>query len=606
MATIRAATEERVFAADKWFGLNQAGDGDTNLRMGEAADMSNFRVTLDGKLKKRPGMKSLKNFTGEKCDNIWHGFINGNEITVVSSDTHLYVLESGLSSIASTMNIGGRVTQFLGYANKLYMFCADNKYRVYDGTNLSEVEGYAPVILTNTAPAGSGTELQQINKLTKKRRVWFSPNGTATIFKLPETNVTLDSVKNRVTGTDMTYDSFNGTTGTLTFDTAPADGKNTVEVTYSAAEDDRSAVEHMRYAEIYNGTTDARVFIYGDGTNRALYSGLDYDGNQRADYFPDMNVIEFGDENTPITHMIRHYSRLIAFKTGSAYSVYYNLLTTEDGTMIPGFYTSTVNRTIGNEAPGQVQLIENNPVTLFQESFYRWSNHSSRSANLTADERNAVRISDKVWRTLKGLDLTSAYCFDNNDTKEWYCIIGDLAIVYAYGLGDVWYLYDNFPIKCLVTVGGELYGLRKKVDDLGEGTDFVHISDLYRNDLGEPIRAHWESGNMAFKADYRRKYSAMMWVGVVPLASSELTVTVRTDRKTNFANKVVMHGRATFAHADFAHWSFKTQRAPHVYRIKLKAKKFTYYKLIFDNNSDVTTAEINSTDVRVRYTGYVR
>ena len=41
-------------------------------------------------------------------------------------------------------------------------------------------------------------------------------------------------------------------------------------------------------------------------------------------------------------------------------------------------------------------------------------------------------------------------------------------------------------------------------------------------------------------------------------------------------------------------------------RLKLKAKKFTYYKLIFTNDSANTTATVTSADVRVRYTGYVR
>lgn len=602
MAKIRAATEERVFAADKWYGLNQAGDGDTNLRMGEAAEMLNFRVTSDGKLKKRPGMNALIPFNGEVYTNSWHGYINGNETTVISSDSKLKILNSDLTAVQNTLNIGGRVTQFFGFANKLYMLCTDNKYRVFDGTTLSEVTGYVPVVLTNTAPGGGGTELQQINKLSKKRRVWFSPNGTATTFQLPETGITLDSVKERISGTDIAYSNFDGTTGVITFSSAPSAGTNTMEVTYTAATDDTASVAKMRYAEIYNGSTDNRVFLYGDGTNKALYSGLDYDGNQRADYFPDMNVLDIGDENTPITQMIRHYSRLIVFKTGSAYSVQYGLITRADNTTIPAFYWNPVNRAIGNEAPGTVRLVDNNPLTLFQGSIYRWSNNSTYSSNLTVDERQAKRISDKVWRTLQGLNLKNAYCFDDEDRKEWYCIVGSQAVVYCYGLGDVWYLYDNFPLTSMLTVGGELYGIRVE----NGNSRLVHISDNYRNDCGEAFNARWESGNMAFNADYRRKYSAMLWIGLVPIANTELTVTVQTDRKTDFAKKLIGRGMATFSHADFANWSFRTQRTPRVHRIKLKAKKFTYYKLILTNDSDTATVEINSTDIRVRYTGYVR
>jgi len=41
-------------------------------------------------------------------------------------------------------------------------------------------------------------------------------------------------------------------------------------------------------------------------------------------------------------------------------------------------------------------------------------------------------------------------------------------------------------------------------------------------------------------------------------------------------------------------------------RIKLKAKKFTYYKLILSNRSADTTATVVSADIRVREAGYVR
>jgi hypothetical protein len=602
MATIRAATEERVFTATTWLGLNQAGDGDTNLKMGEASHMVNFRVTPDGALKKRPGMKTILAISNREFKNIWHGFVNDEEITVVSSDYGLHVFENGMDGAATTYAFGANVTAFIGFKNKLYMLCDDDVYRVFDGQTVSEVVGYVPVIVEACKPAGGGTELQGINKLSKKRRVWFSPDGTSTEYVLPEDDLSsIDSAVNRVTGASLTYTA-NVSAGKLVFSTAPPEGENTLEVTYTAKTDDKSAVCKMRYAELYNGTTDNRVFIYGDGTNRALYSGLDYPGgNPRADYFPDLNIIDIG-ENKPITQMIRHYSRLLTFTTGSAYSVQYGMISTADNRTIPAFYWTPVNRSIGNIAPNMVQLVDNDPLTLFQHSIYRWANNGSYSSNLTIDERQARRISDKVWRSLDGFDLENAYCFDNNESKEWYCINPDgRALVYAYGLGDVWYYYEDFPIVRMATIDGELYGIRKT-----DKSEIVHISDIYRNDCGEAINARWESGNMHFNADYRRKYSAMLWLGLVPLYNTELMVTVQTDRKTDFAKKVITQNMATFNHANFARWSFKVQRTPRVQRLKLKAKKFTYYKLILVNDSDASTAEVSSADIRVRYTGYVR
>lgn len=310
-----------------------------------------------------------------------------------------------------------------------------------------------------------------------------------------------------------------------------------------------------------------------------------------------MNVLEIGDANTPITQLIRHYSRLIAYKTDSAYSVQHGQITLSDGREIAAFYWSPINRAIGNCAPGQVRLVDNNPLTLFNNSVYRWVNSGGYSSNLTVDERQAKRVSDRVWKTLCGMDLERAYCFDDNARKEWYCVCGENAAVYNYGL-NVWYVYESFPVRYMVEFDGRLFGAR--------GSKLVEIADEFRNDCGEPISARWASGNMAFGADYRRKYSAMLWVGISPVTGGELGVTIETDRKADFSKKIVSKNMATFTKANFGNWSFATSRRPEMERMKLKAKKFTYYKLIFTNDSANTTATVTSADVRVRYTGYVR
>ena len=597
MAKIAAATEEKIFSIQKWLGLNQAGDGDTNLKMGEASEMVNFRVTNDGALKKRPGMKTLHDFGGE-INGAWHGYVGGTEYTVVSAGGKLYTVDVAERTVSEIGTVADAHTEFFGFSEKLYILDG-TQYQVWAGgeSSAAPVAGYVPVVLVSTAPAGGGTELQAVNKLTPKRRVWFSPDGTATDFVLPEKAIAaVTSVKNRATGDTITEFTADTASGKVTFSSAPAAGTNTIEITYASA-GDGAEVKKMRFAEIYNGATDNRVFLYGDGSNRALYSGLDYDGNPTAEYFPDLNVLDIGDANTPVTQLIRHYSRLIAFKTDSAYSVQYGQIALSDGRETAAFYWSPINRAIGNCAPGQVRLVDNNPLTMFNNSVYRWVNSGGYSSNLTVDERQAKRVSDRVWKTLRGMDMEHAYCFDDNERKEWYCVCGETAAVYNYGL-NVWYVYESFPVRYMVEFDGRLFGAR--------GSKLVEIADEFRNDCGSAISARWASGNMAFGADYRRKYSAMLWVGISPVTGGELGVTIETDRKADFSKKIVSKNMATFTKANFGNWSFATSRRPEMERLKLKAKKFTYYKLIFTNDSANTTAAVTSADVRVRYTGYVR
>ena len=59
MARITGSANERVFQIKAWGGLNENPDGDTKLKMGEAAVMRNFRITRDGNLQRRPGSKEI-------------------------------------------------------------------------------------------------------------------------------------------------------------------------------------------------------------------------------------------------------------------------------------------------------------------------------------------------------------------------------------------------------------------------------------------------------------------------------------------------------------------------------------------------------------------
>ena len=38
---------EKIVGIQKWLGVNQAGTDDTSLKLGEASDMRNWRVTQD-------------------------------------------------------------------------------------------------------------------------------------------------------------------------------------------------------------------------------------------------------------------------------------------------------------------------------------------------------------------------------------------------------------------------------------------------------------------------------------------------------------------------------------------------------------------------------
>lgn len=515
-----------------------------------------------------------------------------------------------------------RVSIF-GFADKVYIMTGLAFY-VWEDYNqdiseLTYLTTYQPLVMVSVTPSdssdGSGVALQPVNLLSSYYRVWLSPDGKGKKFTIPANETAPKSyykIKNLVYGTFYDESEFSlldgGGTTTIQFNDIPnLAGENIIEVTYpgkgyeytgSPFDAASGSIPNMKYVETYNGATDARIFLYGDGTNRTFYSDFDTNGLPRADYIPELNVINIGVMNTPLTGLVRHYSRLIAFKEDEAYSIQYGTITLPDNTSTAAFYCTPINRSLGNEAMGQVRLVLNSPYTLCGKDLYEWRNNSSYSSNLTIDERQAKRISDRVYATLANFDFPQCYCYDDNDHQEYYICYDKKALVYNYA-ADAWYYYTNFDVTCMVNLNGELYA----GDSLGR---LNLVSRNNRTDNGDEITGYWESGAEPFDREFMRKYSAMLWVVLKPELRSQVMVTVETDRKSDHSKKVAASSVFSFGSADFRRWSFNTNRKPHAIRLKIKAKKFTYYKLILEYSGTNTTATVVAADMRIRYTGYAK
>lgn len=691
MAQIRGTTQEKIFQLKAWGGLNENPDGDTKLKIGEASVMTNWKVTRDGNMKRRPGSEfvsdiysarsivyaessiptgtaeSLTVYTIARTDSLtgeantgriilagtsstitladisglsgdvyywyknraykldrtstdawkgfratvknsggtssavkgmWSGYINQREVFLIAGDNYVYeLLFDGSGNVTRqvinpTLPINTDIgVHMFGFNNKVY-FLDGHEYYQWDGTTFAKVDGYTPLVAITIPPEGGGETLEAVNLLHGRRRVWLSPNGENATFQLPETNWVDGSLyaTDLATLNPITISASVPSTGTITFDSIPPQSVNSIEVGWtmpnSVVAGYRAQVTAMRYSELYSGTQDTRVFLYGDGSNMAIYSGIDYDGDPRADYFPDMNSIKVGDENTPITAMIRHYSTLVCYKVGSAWSINYGIMSLSDSMLTPAFYATPVNRLLGNDAFGQVRLVNNSPVTLAGGEVYQWTNSSYYSSNLTQDERQARRISDRIQKSIKEFKLPQCYCWDDNYGQEYYiCYDGD-ALVWNYA-ADAWYKYENFDSVCMVNFQGALfYGT-------SDGRVLYLTYDVPEDDF-EPIEAYWESGAMDFGQGYMRKYSAMLWVGIKPDEDTAVTVTVKSDRKEEYNEKIIAASKARVA------------GEPFLTKSKIKVKKFAYYTLIFKSDGDGEAPTVLGADIRVRFTGYMK
>ena len=461
------------------------------------------------------------------------------------------------------------------------------------------VTGYRPLIATATPNAGGGTLVERINRMCALKRQEFSPNGTDAFFHLADADIaSVDFVKlngeTKIETTDYTYDLV---TGVVTFVNAPTSGINTVEIGWTGKSNDKATVTGMRYSEFYNGTTDNRVFLYGNGTNKAIYSGLDENGQATAEYFPDLNEVLVGDENTPITGMVRHYDSLLAFKLDSAYRINYNTLTLADDTMTAGFYVKPVNRGIGNNAYGQAMLVENNARTLDGRSLYEWAS----GGTLTNDQRNAQRISQRIEKTLHEMVLQDAITYFDKINHEYYIMQNGTAIVQNTEL-DVWYVYDNFPATCMIVYADEVY--------IGTDDGYIrHVSRDYRNDNGVSYACNWESGSLDFGLSTYEKMLTNIHVTMRPENSCRIYADIQTDVKASYTDGKpisIPFGLLDFANIDFEHFSFGTNSRIRNKTVKFKVNRFVYGKIMLTLNDKDATATVTSISIPILYTGEAR
>lgn len=613
-----------MFTVDKFLGINESGDGDTELKLGEASKMENFTITDAYNLALRPGVRRL-DITNERSPaqilSAWAGFINTEDYLVLCDffgnrdriymyrktelDSYeLFHHQEGALGLTRAENAHVKIFTFNG---SLYVMSAV-KTVVYEAGEFVEKIPYIPLVIAGAAPAGGGTTLENINLLTGLRRMNYSADGTATDYVLPAEAVGVESVTidNVVQGSSI--GSFQAATHTFKFSQAPAKGVGNVEITYrtddAAAEKARMQIITCTLHEEYNGSTDTRLFVAGNGTNMCYYTGVTQEGEATALYFPAMNEVAVDMSGSAVTGLVRHYSKLLVFKNDCTHSISYEPVTLTDGTTVAGFYLRPMNREFGHEITGQVQTVNNYPRTITKDGLYEWRITSS----YYKDERYAQRISDMVENSFRYADIHKIVTCDDDFQKNYYVFLNDDAgtvLVNRYELnkGNTWCIYKS-PIfrnvRHAMIFAGKMVFCNETEAFLIDET-LAYDAAIVPGEESTAIPAVWESGFLSFGADFRRKYSSEIYVSVQPQTASYLVVTAETDKRDDYLEKVIENNVFNWNTANFIDWTFNTNSTPTINRIRLKVKKFIYYKMIFKIDKPGARATVLGFDQKIRF-----
>lgn len=566
-----------------FLGLNMNETGSTNLKLGESPKMVNWKISRDYKLEKMYGYIN-KFEKRNKIRSMWFGVLGTTEVFIFVCDGKVYNGETEIGTITDD------ITRIFEFNKKLY-FINGHEYKEWDGTTYKDVEGYIPLVKISTTPTGVGTDYEPINVLTGKKHQTFSATGEDTIFYLAEKELTsIDKVLVNGIETTVTKELINGK---ITFANAPEKGADNIDVYWTKGTGQRELIYKNHYFQTYGLADDTRVFLYGndDAKNRIYFSDL---GNGIPDvtYFPGNNFVDIGSSNTAVTDIQRQYDRLIINKEDATYYSTYEQITDTTGNNIITFPVSPLNKSHGAKPYNQGQVLDNY-VTTIDTSIVQWTNTESK------DERNAQIISQKIQTWLNEKDLSKAVTLDYQEEKEYWLAIEDEILIYNYENGC--YSLLKLPVK--ITTFLSYKGIIYAGIESGKIIEFNKNATTYG---GEIIKAEWQSGYYDFGMEEQRKTMRVLWITLKPWFKTSLDINYISDRDSGSEPKQIENRTISYAHLNYVRFTYNTQKSVKPFRVKLKAKKFSFLKLILKNEVSDEKVTVNSIAIKKAFGGEVK
>jgi len=593
----------------KFLGLNIAKSGDTQLLIGESGNMDNCYITKDYGLSKIMGYLQLMTLdTTNNIQGMWYGNIGGTYYFLYAENGHVYRFTDNYwvddttwgTYTAARIDLGTLTdakTNFFAFGGNVYIQNG-YEYKKWNGTgSITDVAGYIPKIRIACAPlTGAGTEYEQVNVLTGKKRLTYKADGTA-IYTLPETSIgSVDSVYVLgVLQTLTTQYTVVTATGKVTFTAGnipvASITEDEVEIYYTKGVGSRDYVLQNRHSILFGEATDTRVFLYAHRTtlNQRIFSLL-ADGIPSAEYFTEASIDLIGSAAFSITSMERQQSIMLIHKQNETYYSYYDVVNL-DGIDVVNFPAPIINNSRGNVAFGQGQVLNNDPFTI-DTTLIKWV------ATTVKDERNMKEMGIRIQRDLNEYDLSDAITVDWQERFEMWIAIGKKVWVYNYNL-DLFYRLDlEDTVTSFIVIDGDLY--------FGTVGKIMKFSDKYLTFNAKAIDSHWEANMYNFGADYLTKTLNNSWITLSAQSKVSVDLKYITDRDSNPTVETKTYEIITFDDIDFGNFSFATNFNPQPFRIRLKSKKFVYLKLVLDNIALDTTFTVLGFTMQVEYGGNVK
>lgn len=466
------------------------------------------------------------------------------------------------------------VTDAFIFGNKLY-FLTGSGYKVFDGTTVSDVVGYAPTVLIGKKPDGTGgTADEEFNLLSDSWKESFSGTAGDTDYVLtfPCDSIVEVKVGGTVVGAD-TY-ALQADKVTVKFNSAPGEGTDNVVI--AATEDglmDTTVITKCSFHSIYGGLNDTRVFLSGnaDYKNATFHSGLN-----DPTYFPESGLVYHGSDAEAVRGMARVADYHLTFKERQIYYTDVDLSTT---TVL--FPTKPMNDEFGCASWRTVKPAQGGAIALSYDGVI-WTVPSSVRGQL-----NTVMISKEINKGVGEVDgileetrtsLESAWAevFEN----KYYLHVNDKCWVLDLNYSSLsegvacWYPYDGLyaNFTCMMEGSNDyLYA--------GATDGNIYKSNAEYSDAGIAIDAWWTSP-MIFGDVTRYKKFLYLNCSFGSEASATQNIYVYTEEDLSEDSEALVDASAfDFDDIDFDNWTFGSNPYSLPVTIWFKTKGwFVYWK----------------------------
>lgn len=597
----------------------------SNVEKNKSPNAENMIREVPGKVRKRMGWHTLQKMDARI--NAYHS-LTGKK-SLIHAGTKLYQIDGAAGTLNRTAPkelynaMADDRSESWEFGNKLYI--ADGKtLLIYDGETVKTAQSVArvPLITIAKAPAGGGTQYENLNLLQPKFEERFAGTESDTVYHLSfagldSTTVeaeVLDSSGNWRKKTENVDFSVNRATGEVTFNSAPGkspvSGEDNVKIT--AARTVPGYADRINKCKIgiafgVNGAED-RLFLSG---NPDLINYDWYSGQNDPTFWGDTDYSVLGQSDSAIMGYSIVNARLAAHK--NAPSAERNVILRE-GNLVnnkPTFPIVNMLQGVGAIAPCSFATLATEPIFLTASGLY-----AITAADITGEKYAQNRSFYLNGQLLKEPNLKEAFAVIYND-MYWLAVNGKVYIL--DGLQPL-QTDKMMPYSSRQYAGFYCTGIPARVMWVEEnvlyfGSDGGEIRAFYTdpaaqssyNDDGKEIYCCWTTPDIFGRNFHRFKTFSQFYVGITAAVATSVRAWARESglwEEQFFDDTTARY--FDWSQINWEKWSWSTDTTPQTLGQKIRIKKVDKASFRVENGAKNEPFGLEHINIEFVETGYYK